>query len=293
MNGLVLIDKPAGCTSHDVVNRWRKLAGTSRVGHLGTLDPMATGLLLLVSGTATRLAPYFKGDTKTYCAEITLGSESDTYDVEGEVIVHQAAPLPTLNQVEHALESFRGTFLQKPPAVSAKKVSGVPAYKLARQNKHVDLKPVEVTVHELHLLSLDRAALNMTVRCSAGTYIRSLAHDLGRALGCGALLSRLRRTHVSTIAVDSAHTLNNLIRLAEEGRLEEAVIPTSSMLTELPATYVDECVERLIRNGRDFRTSPFVVSPGASAVKVLSRDGDLIALGELVYPNVYHPKVVL
>lgn len=293
MNGLVLIDKPGGCTSHDIVNRWRKLAGTSRVGHLGTLDPMATGLLLLVTGTATRLAPYFNGDTKTYDAEITLGMESDTYDSEGEVVIRNEPVLPTCECLGIVLEQFRGTFLQTPPAVSAKKIAGVPAYKLARQKKPVELKAVQVTVHDLHLQSFDGTRLRVSVQCSAGTYIRSIAHDLGQALGCGALLSSLRRTQVSSVSVDQARSLPALIELAENRRLHEAVIPTGRMLTDLPATYVDEVVERQIRNGREFRTSPFVVPPGAPTARVLGRDGNLIALGELVYPNVYHPKVVI
>lgn len=293
MNGLVLIDKPAGCTSHDVVNRWRKLAGTSRAGHLGTLDPMATGLLLLVSGTATRLAPYFRGDTKTYRAEITLGVESDTYDAEGVVSSRTGAEFPSLEALNAALERFRGTFAQTPPPVSAKKVNGVPAYKLARKNKPVELKPVDVTVHCLELHAFEPPKLQIAVCCSAGTYIRSIAHDLGQALGCGALLSALRRTHVNDISVENARTIPDLTELAKDKRLEEAVIPTGQMLPHLPATFVDEAVEKQIRNGREFRTSPFVVPPASPTVRVLGNDGNLIALGELVYPNVYHPKVVL
>ena len=151
MNGLVLIDKPAGCTSHDVVNRWRKLANTKRVGHLGTLDPMATGLLVLMTGRATRLAQYFGENEKTYVAEITFGMVSDTYDTEG-VITETGIPAPSdLTLVDRALDEFRGRFLQTPPAISAKKVHGVAAYKLARKQIPVDLKPVEVEVKRLEI----------------------------------------------------------------------------------------------------------------------------------------------
>ncbi len=293
MNGLVLVDKPAGCTSHDIVSRWRKLAATSRTGHLGTLDPMATGLLLLVSGSATRLAPYFSGDAKTYEAEITLGLESNTYDIEGELQHNANAVLPDRAAVVDALDIFQGRFLQMPPAVSAKKIRGVPAYKLARQNKPVDLQPVPVEVHRLTLDSFSGSKLEITVQCSAGTYIRSIAHDLGKSLGCGAVLSRLRRTHVGTMSVEKALPLDSLIRLSEEGNLASAVIPIELMLPEIPIVRVDDLTVRLIRNGREFRSSPFVVPPGAPIVQVLSRSGDLIALGELIYPNAYHPKVVL
>ena len=287
------MDKPAGWTSHDVVSRWRRLAKTRRAGHLGTLDPMATGLLLLVSGSATRLATYFRGDTKTYEAEITLGVESNTYDVEGELQHNADAALPDLATLAKALDRFRGLFPQMPPAISAKKIAGVPAYKLARQNKPVDLKPVEVEVHRLTLNSYREPKLEISVECSAGTYIRSIAHDLGKLLSCGGVLSRLRRTYVNEINVDQALPLSELIRLSQEERLQDAVVPTGQMLPEIPAIRVDDAVEQQIRHGREFRASPFVVAPGAPLVRALSGDGALVAVGELVYPNVYHPKVVL
>src|SRR5579875_2613565 len=157
MNGLVLVDKPAGCTSHDVVNRWRKLANTKRVGHLGTLDPMATGLLALITGTATRLAQFFGKDDKTYLAEITFGFESDSYDAEGEVIATGIAAPGDSTEILSALDRFRGRFLQTPPPVSAKKVRGVPAYKLTRQNVPFTLEPVEVEIKRLEIVNLSRA----------------------------------------------------------------------------------------------------------------------------------------
>lgn len=291
MNGLILIDKPGGCTSHDIVNRWRKLAGTKRVGHLGTLDPMATGLLVMVTGAATRLAQFYGRSEKTYLAEITFGVVSDTYDAEGEVCVSNQ-PLPPAEKILATLNEFRGVFLQTPPPVSAKKVGGVPAYKLARQHVAVELTPVEVEVKQLDVQSLHANKLTILVSCTAGTYIRSIAHNLGQRLGCGALLSSLRRTRAGDYSVDQAKTLDQLSALAAERRLVEALIPIAEMLPEIPAEHFDIAAETQIRQGRDFRTSPFVVPPGALLVRALSRSGDLIAIGELKIPNLYHPGTV-
>ena len=292
MDGFVLIDKPAGCTSHDVVNRWRKLAGTKRVGHLGTLDPMATGLLVLMTGKATRLAQFYGANDKTYLAEITFGLVSDTYDIEGELI-ETGSPVPPERTILCALDRFRGRFPQLPPPVSAKKINGVPAYKLARKQVPVDLTPVEIEVRQLEVHSLIGNKLVISVTCSAGTYIRGIAHDLGVELGCGAVLSSLRRTKSGDFPVESARTLDALLALSKQGRLAEAVIPAGQLLPQFPAEYFDLFTENRIRQGRDFRTSPFVVSGAAPFVRALSHSGDLIAIGELKIPNLYHPSVVL
>lgn len=293
MNGLVLIDKPGGCTSHDVVNRWRRLAGTRSVGHLGTLDPMATGLLVLLTGKATRLAQFFERETKTYQAEVLFGYVSSTYDVEGEMLGSGEASAGGLADIERELAAFRGKFLQTPPAVSAKKVGGVRAYKLAREQKPVELKPVPVEIRQLDITGFDGKRLGVTVTCSAGTYIRSLAHDLGVRLGCGGVLSALRRTRVGDLKVEDAFTFERLDHLAESGRLCEAIHPSRDLLPEFPAVYVDQLTEVHIRQGRDFRTSPFVAEPGTARVKALNRDGELIAIADMVLPNVYHPAIVL
>ncbi len=291
MNGLVLIDKPGGCTSHDVVNRWRKLAGTKRVGHLGTLDPMATGLLAIVTGSATRLATFYEKQEKTYLATITLGLISDTYDAEGEVTA-TAQPVPSEDSIRSALDAFRGRIWQTPPAVSAKKIGGVPAYKLARKKVPVELRPVEVHILKLEVRRVWEHFLDLEVRCSAGTYIRSLAHDLGQQLGCGALLSSLRRTEIGEFSLAQARTLDELETLRKAGSLESAAIPASKLLSHIPAEHVGIDVEAQIRQGRQFRTSPFVVPPGSPLVRVLSRAGELIAVGTLVAPNIYHPGTV-
>jgi tRNA pseudouridine55 synthase len=292
MNGLVLVDKPAGCTSHDVVNRWRKLANLRRVGHVGTLDPMATGLLALVTGTATRLAQFFGAEEKTYRAEITFGCVSDTHDAAGEVKATGIA-VPPGAAICAALQQFKGRIRQTPPPVSAKKIRGVPAYKLARKNLPVELAPVEVEIKTLTIDDIDASRVCVTVVCSSGTYIRSIAHDLGQQLECGAVLSRLRRTRIGDFSDANSYTLEALTDLAATGRLATAIIPSGTLLPHMPAEYVDSEVEMKIRQGRDFRTSPFVVRPGSPYVKALSRSGELIAIGELRIPNVYHPSTVL
>lgn len=292
MNGIVLIDKPAGCTSHDVVNRWRKLAGTKRTGHLGTLDPMATGLLVLVTGTATRLAQFYGTHEKTYEAEIRLGCISDSYDAEGEVTATGVeVPAPAI--VIGAMDSFRGKFRQTPPPVSAKKIKGVPAYKLARKQEPVELAPVEVGVEELIIHQVDNETIKLTVRCSAGTYIRGIAHDLGQKLGCGAILTSLRRTASGEFHISNASTISELEELASAGRLETAVIPSAKLLSAFPSAFVDETEQAHIRQGREFRTSPFVVPVGSPFVKAISFSGELISIGQLKFANVYHPMIVL
>ena len=293
MDGLLLIDKPGGCTSHDVVNRWRKLANTKRVGHLGTLDPMATGLLLLLTGTATRLAPYFAADEKTYEAEITLGLISDTYDIEGQVAPTGISVPDLFQTVELASRQFVGKFLQMPPPVSAKKIGGVPAYKLHRKNVAFELKPVEIEVKQLEIRQIAREKVRLVITCTSGTYIRSIAHDLGRLLGCGAVLSALRRTAVGAMRVENALTLDTLNDWARIGRLTDAMIPLGKLLPHFPAEHFNLQTETQIRQGRAFRTSPFVITPGAPIVRALSRSGELIAMGELKLPNLYHPSTVL
>jgi tRNA pseudouridine55 synthase len=293
LNGLLRIDKPAGCTSHDVVNRWRRISSVKRVGHLGTLDPMATGLLLLLSGSATRLAPYYSGTDKTYLAQIRLGAVSNTYDAEG-LVRETGHPPPTEREiVDQSLDQFRGTFLQTPPLVSAKKVNGTPAYKLVRREIEFELKPVEVHVHSLELRCFEGNVLEILVRCSAGTYIRSIAHDLGQALGCGALLSGLRRLQIGSYSVEDALTMDQVEELGKAGQLSEALLSGPKLLPELPAEYYSDEVVAQIRQGRDFHASPFVIPPGTPLIRALSSSSEMVAIGEMTIPNVYHPKIVL
>jgi len=292
VDGVIIVDKPEGLTSHDVVNRMRRLANTRKVGHLGTLDPMATGVLPLVLGRATRLAQFFSSAEKTYDAWVQFGWATDTYDREGARISEPVVPQFTRAELELALEQFRGTILQTPPPFSAKKIAGTPAYRLARKNIAVEMKPVEVTVFALDLAEFDGTTARIRVR-SAGTYLRGIAHDVGQQLGYGAFLTALRRTVSGEFSESQARTLQALEDLARGGALDQAVIPVSSVLPEIPNATVDALTAGQIRHGKDFRLSPFVERAGAKYVKALGPDGDLIAIGEARMPNLYHPVLVL
>ncbi len=293
VDGVIVVDKPEGCTSHDVVNRLRRIAQMRRVGHLGTLDPLASGVLPLVIGRATRLAQYFRADEKVYDAVFHLGLRSDTYDRDG-VVVETAAALPVARgAVESALEAFRGTFPQLPPPISAKKVKGIAAYKLARGGVAVALELVEVTVYSLEVVEFSGEAVRVLIRCSGGTYVRSIAHDLGERLGCGAIVERLRRTVSGDFSIKQARSLDELQSLADEGRLSDAIIPAAELLPRMPTELVDELTAGRIRQGRDFRVSPFRPWTDERFVKAVTADGELVAIGEARLPNVYHPILVL
>jgi len=247
LGGVLNVDKPAGWTSHDVVGRVRRLAGLRQVGHAGTLDPMATGVLVLCLGRATRLLEYLSGQPKTYLAGITLGATTDTYDAEGEVVARQPVPALTHQQLDAALEAFRGEIMQRPPAYSALKRDGVALYKRARAGETVEVEPRPVTVHELTLLDFDGPIANLRIRCSAGTYIRSIAHDLGQALGCGGHLSMLRRTAVGTFTGESAVTLE---QLAEPDALAAALLPADAAVAHLPRVDVTEADAARLLHGQ-------------------------------------------
>ncbi|MGA2213418.1 MAG: tRNA pseudouridine(55) synthase TruB [Bryobacteraceae bacterium] len=293
MDGVLVVDKPEGLTSHDVVNRVRRLANTRKVGHLGTLDPMATGVLPLVLGRATRLAQFFSGGEKVYDARIHFGWSTDTYDREGQPASEPVEPRFTRAELETVLARFRGAFLQTPPPFSAKKIAGTPAYRLARKGAPPDLQPVLVHVFELDLLEFDGVTARIRLRCSAGTYLRGIAHDVGRALGCGAFLTALRRSASSEFAEDRAFTLEALGDLARAGNLRQALIPAARVLPEFPNAPVDTFTAGQIRQGKDFRLSPFVERSESKYVKAVGPEGDLIAIGEVRLPHVYHPILVL
>jgi tRNA pseudouridine55 synthase len=293
MDGVIVVDKPSGWTSHDVVAKMRRLANTKKIGHLGTLDPMATGVLPLVIGRATRLAQFFRLSEKSYEGAIRFGYATHSYDATGEPTSPVREVSPDRDALLTAMERFRGRIQQTPPAVSAKKIGGVPAYTLARKNKPVDLAPVEITIHSFELLSLEGCEARVSVRCSSGTYLRSIAHDIGQVLGCGAHLSQLRRTASGPFEIRQAHTLEQLTALSAAERIAEALIPAAELLPEFPAEQVDSITEGQIRQGRDFRVSPFRMLQGSRYVRAISGTGALIAIGEATMPNVYHPVLVL
>jgi tRNA pseudouridine55 synthase len=254
---------------------------------------MATGVLPLVIGRATRLAQFYVRSDKVYDARVRFGYSTDTYDAAGTATSTPADPVLDREAVERKLEPFRGEFLLRPPAVSAKKIQGVPAYRLARQQIAVEMKPVPVEVFELKLLEIEGPEARVWVHCSAGTYMRSIAHELGQAMGWGAHLSALRRERSGDFPIEQARTIPHLEALAAEGRLAEALIPASALLPAFPAVIVDPATAGLVRHGQDFPVSPFRVELGTRYVKAVSTEGDLLAIGEAKLPHIYHPVVVL
>jgi tRNA pseudouridine55 synthase len=270
----------------------RRWAGTRKVGHLGTLDPAATGVLPLVIGRATRLAKFYTKNDKMYEGVVHFGYSTDSYDGDGQPTSPELPVAIAAEQLEPILASFRGPLSQMPPAVSAKKIGGRPAYELARKNLPVDLKPVDIEIYALDLLSCEGNEARIHVHCSSGTYIRSIAHDLGQKLGCGAFLKSLRRTMSGDFKIEGARTLPEIEQLSAAGRFAEAVIPAANLLPDFPCVPVDDITVAQIRNGREFRTSPFA-GITARHVKALNSAGELVAIGEARMPNLYHPVLVL
>ena len=290
---MIVVDKPAGWTSHDVVNRMRRIANTRKVGHLGTLDPMATGVLPILVGKATRLAQFFGTKGKVYEATVRFGWSTNTYDAEGVATSPETPVVLESAELDRHLDSFRGEISQVPPPVSAKKIAGTPAYKLARKNIEVKLEPVLVSIEKLELLRCEGSEADLRITCGTGTYIRSIAHDLGVALGCGAHLSKLRRTASSGFQASEASSLETLQVLGEQGKLDQVLISGKQLLQDMPAELVDDGAVTGIRQGRAFRGSPFGLTRGAKLVRALSYSGELIAIGEERMPLVYHPILVL
>ncbi|MGA3015686.1 MAG: tRNA pseudouridine(55) synthase TruB [Bryobacteraceae bacterium] len=293
MNGVIVVDKPQGWTSHDVVSKVRHIAKTKKVGHLGTLDPIATGVLPLVLDRATRLAQFYTRSDKIYEGVVRFGWSTDSYDRAGAATSPQTEVHVEAGELEALLERFRGEFMQTPPPVSAKKIDGQRAYELARKSIVVELEPVKVHVYELTLLGLDGAEARLRAHCSGGTYMRGIAHDLGQAMGCGAHLRELRRLASGEFEIGQARTIAQLESLAADERLGDALVPAGKMLPGFPEVYVDDVVAAQIRNGRNFPASPFRSQQAARYVKAVTREGELVAIGEAVLPNLYHPTVVL
>ena len=290
---MIVVDKPRDWTSHDVVNKVRRFAGTRKVGHLGTLDPSATGVLPLVIGRATRLAQFYTRNDKVYEGTIRFGFATASYDADGEATSPEVAVTLERAEMDRILDRFRGEFAQVPPQVSAKKIAGRPAYESARKNQTVELKPVNVQVFALDILRVDGTEADVRVHCSAGTYLRSIAHEAGEAMGCGAHLKSLRRLASGDFKIESAKTLEELATLAAEDRVVEALIPAHLLLPDFPLELVDALTAGQIRNGRDFRVSPFHARKGARYVKAVTPQGELVAIGEARLPHLYHPVLVL
>ncbi len=302
LSGVLVIDKPAGITSHDVVARVRKILHQRQVGHFGTLDPFATGVLPVSVGKATRFAQFYLKSRKAYEGTIHFGFSTDTYDATGEAISEKIDAAPESSVLEDYFRQFTGRLLQTPPSYSAKRVGGVRAYELARRHKPVNLAPVEVEIYALELLGLLGAQVRFAVECSGGTYVRSLAHDLGQKMGCGAHLASLRRTAVAEFKLARAVTLERLLEAAAQESLESCLVRMEALLPDCPELVVRGREETSVRHGHAFelaqalrpgRGGPPGLAPAAHLLKILGPERRLIAVAKHVSGAIYHPNLVL
>lgn len=272
MDGLILVDKPQDLTSHDIVLQIRKSLNFQKIGHFGTLDPLATGLLLVAVGKATRLFPFFSKQDKGYEGRIRLGFSTDTYDCLGKPSSAENRDYPDRKKILKFIKQFKGGIQQIPPLFSAKKYRGKPLYKLAREKKEIRLKPSNVIIHSFELTRYDPPFLDFKVKCSSGTYIRSIAHDLGQSLGCGAHLQQLIRTEVGKFRLKEGLSLKNIEELVEKGEISSFLIPLESLLSEFPKIILSDKGTLLARNGRKI--------PLESVLKILPGELSLIPLPE-------------
>jgi tRNA pseudouridine55 synthase len=289
MNGLLIFDKPAGMTSHDVVSIVRRATGERSIGHLGTLDPMATGVLPLLLGKHTRLAQFFGKAEKQYVGTIRFGFATDTFDAEGEPAAEPAPLAQSLDELRALAARFQGTVDQVPPVYSAKKINGVPAHKLARAGKDVPVKPARITIHNFELTSLADDTAEFVMHVSAGGYVRSVAHELGELAGCGAHLSSLRRTQAGDFTLAQSLTFDELKLLTPE-QIEARLPHPRTLLPEMPSVIVDEQTAGRIRNGMQVNVADFSSAP---LLKLFSTPRDLLAIAQRVAGTLVQPTVVL
>jgi tRNA pseudouridine55 synthase len=289
-------------TSHDVVERVRRLGHIRQVGHFGTLDPFATGVLPLSLGKATRFAQFYLKSRKAYEGLIRFGYSTDTYDATGKPTSELVSPQLEARRLEEVFQAFTGRLMQAPPPFSAKRVAGTRAYKLARQNKPFKLAAVEVEIYALELLGIEGDQIRFAVECSGGTYVRSLAHDLGQHLGCPAHLAALRRTAVAEFREPQAVTLPALEAIVSEGKLSSTLVPLEALLPGCLALVVRGREEATVRHGHTFVLAQTLRYgrggvPGRthaeSLLKILNPEHRLIAVARHVAGNVYHPDLVL
>lgn len=279
MNGVLLVDKPSGMTSHDVVNRIRKAAGLRKVGHTGTLDPAATGLLLICLGAATRLSKYLTGMDKEYMGTLKLGLTTDSYDSDGTILEESDVPELSEKELSGLLAPYTGTIEQIPPMVSAVKVGGKRLYTLARKGEVVERPTREVTVSRFEILEWDSPLATFVVQCTTGTYVRSLCHDIGQDIGCGAILASLRRTVVGSHHVDDAIPLDDL---KNPGNVEERLLSMGSVLS-MPSVTVTPQGHRMVLSGNQINPNQLTedAPEEQGLVQIKSRSGELLALADL------------
>jgi len=289
--GFLVVDKPAGCTSHDVVDAARRWLGTRRVGHLGTLDPLATGVLPLAVREATKLVPFVEGGTKSYEGAIRLGADTDTLDADGVVVQRYEGPLPGEAAVREALAGFLGVIEQIPPMYSAVKRGGVPLYRLARRGENVEREPKRVRIERIELLNYVPPDAEIAVDCSAGTYVRALAAALGERLGCGAHLAGLRRTRSGPFDADQTVAAEVLEREAEQGTLDARIVPPVNALG-LPVVRLSGEAAHRVRHGGDVEAPDASLALG-SKLAALAPGGELLAVLETIPGRRLHPLRVL
>lgn len=276
MNGIIIIDKPGGWTSHDVIARLRRLLGEKRIGHSGTLDPMATGVLPVFVGRATRAVEFVEGADKEYLATLRLGVSTDTQDITG-ALLSQCEQSVTESELEAVLPRFRGPISQLPPMYSAIKVGGKKLYELARKGIEAERKPRDIVIHRLDLLGREGGDFNLSIACSKGTYVRTLCNDIGDALGCGGTLAGLRRTKAGSFTEADSITMEAVERAVDEGRADQLLRPVDSLFTEHPAIVLSSAQEKKCRNGADFELRDKL--PGI--YRAYGSDGEFLAIGEV------------
>lgn len=280
-DGILLMDKPAGMSSAQLVSRIKKLAGAKKAGHAGTLDPFATGLMICCLNQATKLSGFFLHGSKSYEAVLCLGIETDTQDCTGKITAQCECGEFSAEQLESAFRSFSGTIFQTPPMYSALKHQGVPLYRLARKGQTVEKPPREVHISEIRILDICLPEIRFRVSCSGGTYIRTLASDIGRMLGCGAHLASLRRTACGDFSIEKAMTLPEAEELSLSGRIHQRIVSMSDVLPRMPSYTADAMLEQRIMHGKPLyhKDIPFPESgSGEGHLKVLDTRGTLLAI---------------
>jgi len=306
MDGIFLINKPPQITSHDVVQKVRKILGIQKVGHFGTLDPMATGLLIIAVGKATRFFSFYSKLDKVYRGQIRLGFATNTYDADGTPSTAENNNFPSEETLLTHMADLEGEIDQTPPLFSAKKFKGKPLYVLARKNQDVKLKPVPIRIYYFRMLSYERPFIEFEASCSSGTYIRSLAHDLGQILRCGAHLSQLERTSIGEFHIKSSITLEALGTLVQENNIQKILIPLESVLPEFPKFILNEAGAALAKKGNvvfpehiHSQSSMSINFPSTQPEsnkisRLFNQNGKLLALGKYQpEKNGYHPYLVI
>jgi len=293
MNGVLVIDKPKGWTSHDVVNKARRILLEKSIGHTGTLDPLATGVLVLCIGKATRLVRYLESDDKVYTAEMRLGSVTDTQDASGVVLESREYLPPSEEQVRNVLKGFLGDIQQRPPAYSALKVNGIPSYKLARQGTVREHPERTITIHAIDLIEYRDPLIRFSAHCSKGTYVRTLCVEIGEKLGAGGHLTALRRDRAGRFSLERALTMEMLADRAASKQVQGALLPLSAVLQGYPSVTVSGLDAERIGHGNAISIPPAAaLSPETGPVRILDASGELLAVAR-VRDGALRPEVVL